>query len=323
MRAVYLLVVNTPAISSFSNLAPIVDLSVSPCDIMKVPRDLVLLWAATAVAGGRGPFALPFVGAVPTIAAEAVAEELDWTHPRVVGFKDALLSLLAPAGSASDADMGVGDYDVAADVPSHHHHAAGVHEILLEQRQSDGDDGDSDGGEDGEDDDDKKELYLCSNPDFDTTCGEGCMCASVPVTTSPISYGGKPPCGQSRCFLVSTLRNIFQIFFLSVRLKSCLLQARGMKQRRRRRKKKKKGGRYCVEGQARLTWFSWTSSCSPLLAPAGQPAGRVVGQGLLGVELHPVRVSRVPRVVSRQTALSETKGEESFGEKKLRESTPS
>ncbi|KAJ1329789.1 hypothetical protein MN608_06525 [Microdochium nivale] len=150
---------------------------------MKVPRDLVLLWAATAVAGGRGPFALPFVSAVPTTAAEAVAEELDWTHTRVVGFKDALLSLLAPAGSASDADMSVGDYDVAADVPNHHHHAAGVREILLEQRQSDG-----------EDDDDKKELYLCSNPDFDTTCGEGCMCASVPVTTSPISYGGKPPC---------------------------------------------------------------------------------------------------------------------------------
>ncbi|KXJ93438.1 hypothetical protein Micbo1qcDRAFT_174496 [Microdochium bolleyi] len=157
---------------------------------MRALRHLAML--AAAAPGSR-----PLVAAAPTSAMSDVSD--GFQPPRVVGFKDALLSLLAPTGNPQDIVVDGALVDMAYSEPSLAeilgHGRADNLGVLLEQRQNNGDSGDGDdGNDDGDEDEDKEELYLCSNPNFDTTCGEGCMCASVPVTTAAMSYGGKPPC---------------------------------------------------------------------------------------------------------------------------------
>ena len=137
--------------------------------------------------------------------------------------------------------------------------------FVLEQRQS------SDGGEPNAgtgDGDDIEELYLCSNPNFDTTCGEGCACASVPVTPEIMGYGGKPPCGMCSDYseAVSTIRG---------HTRENIVRCCG------------------YLNSAELTDIA-AHSCSPVHSPAREPTRGVVCQGIFQMELHTLCVSQNP-----------------------------
>lgn len=174
-------------------------------------------------------------GGSPSIR-EAVDNLHNNEEPKVVSFTEGILSLISPIWAAHDAqpdendnndnnnqdggmevlghDDVLGAHDTRDVASAGEWKELGVTELLsasslfspavsaanfvLEQRQSsddDNDDGDESSTEP-DDENDVEELYLCSNPNFDTTCGEGCACASVPVTPEIMSYGGKPPCGM-------------------------------------------------------------------------------------------------------------------------------
>ncbi|KAH7033576.1 uncharacterized protein B0I36DRAFT_430765 [Microdochium trichocladiopsis] len=178
-----------------------------------------------------------WVNAIPALGIDFLSPrdaEAGFQLPRVVSFRDGLLSLFSSVQDIPDEDPAATDTVSGGDeggmeVLGDAHAAFGDEEggqeigvtdvmpifalfshrlspakVVLEQRQ------DSSGADDNNDDekddeDEKKELYLCSNPNFDTTCGGGCMCASVSVTTAPLTYGGKPPCGM--CFLFASENN--------------------------------------------------------------------------------------------------------------------